>query len=175
MIELYNDPTPFTCPRCGYAKARGVACKGCLIETLHEPDCRFRRSVTHAKAVECSEHQRVVCPACDECTCKQPVALMRRPRRLLWYGPIGETRRDLSPKKEPLVELTPPESRLLASADVDGHVWIVPAQFAMAGRLSDRGLLTVDDLERHHALRGATERRVTIHHGRETVDVADGR
>ncbi len=177
MIELYNDPTPFTCPRCGYAKARGVACKGCLIETLHEEDCRLRRSVTHVAAVECSEHQRVVCPECDECTCKEPVALMRRARKLLWYGPIGETLHDLSPNMEPLaplVELTPSEARLLESADDEGHAWVGPAQLPMARRLRDRGLLTIDDELGPHPLMGASMRRVTVCAGREASDVAHG-
>ncbi len=157
MMELHNQTALRVCSRCGNTKA-GWACKACLIATLHDEGCPLRGS---------SER--------NECTCANPITLLRRSRKRLWYGPIGATPRGMSPEVRalaPPAELTPSEQRLLDSADADGHAWIVPAQLAMARRLSDRGLITVSHVVRPHPLRGASVRRVTVHRGRETADAA---
>ncbi len=149
MIDLLNQTTLRVCERCGNPKG-GDACKSCLMTTLHEEGCQLRGSALLGSV------DRI------ECTCANPVSLISRPRKHLWYGPIGHTSGSVeAAAPPPPTTVTHCEARLLDSADAEGRAWIVPAQLAMARRLRDRGLLTIDSETRSHALRGATERRVT--------------
>ena len=41
----------------------------CDVDTLHKPDCRFRKSAQCAVGIEC-EHGYDLCPICDKCNCE---------------------------------------------------------------------------------------------------------
>lgn len=63
---MYTREVPiFACITCGH-----FACV-CPVIRDHAEDCKYRRAVACAVAVEC-DHGLDVCPICDPCTCGAP-------------------------------------------------------------------------------------------------------
>lgn len=62
------------CPVCGFLAVvpigeGAVACEACTARARHRDGCAFRRAVTCPVGIACREHERDVCPICDQCDC----------------------------------------------------------------------------------------------------------